>query len=171
MQETKIKDFQDQYKSLKGPFMRYATALLKDSALAEEIVHEAFLSAYSKWDTFQQKSKRSTWLWSILRNACLQHFRRSEFKYESVSEDSLENTPSSDEGAEMKLIQMSEEAVVKEALGLLTPLQREVVELRMSGLSMEEMSEILNTPSSTVKSHLHRAKKHLIKTLQGETNE
>ena len=166
MQEAKIKEFQEQYRDLKTAFMRYAQSMLKDQALAEEVVHEAFLSAFSHWDSFQGNSKRSTWLWSILRNECLGYLRKAELKYEKKGDAELEHLASSEESADILLIKNAESKKIDEALESLSLKQREILELRLSDLSLEEISTLLSLPVSTVKSHIHRAKKQLIQYLQ-----
>src|SRR3954468_17573105 len=47
--------------------VRYATAQLRDSALAEEVVQEALLAALEGIDRFGGRSSLRTWLTSILR--------------------------------------------------------------------------------------------------------
>lgn len=166
MQEAKTKEFQEYYRNLKAPFMRYAFSMTKDLAKAEDVVHESFLSAYAHWDSFQGNSARSTWLWSILRNTCLQQFRKSEFKYETLNEEVLVNTPDAEEALDIKLINDSESKQVEQALLRLSAPQREVLELRMADIPLEEISLILKMPVSTIKSHIHRAKKALLQILK-----
>jgi RNA polymerase sigma-70 factor (ECF subfamily) len=166
-----VKEFQEQYRDLKGSFMRYANSLLKDEARAEDVVHEAFLSAFSNWDSFHGKSKRSTWMWAILRNECLQHFRKAELRHEKLGEEELATLPTTDDSADVQLIKASEATFVQSALDSLSPKQREILELRLAEVSLEEISDLLAIPTSTVKSHIHRAKKELIRYMKENQNE
>lgn len=166
MQEAKIKEFQEYYRDLKTSFMRYACSLLRDQTQAEEVVHEAFLSAYSHWDSFKGQSKRSTWLWSILRNECLQHFRKAEFKYEVLGSDEMHNLASDEDTLDVQLVKNAESIRVEQALDKLSPAQREVLELRLADMALDEIAVVLKIPVATVKSHIHRAKKSLIEKLK-----
>ena len=141
--------------------MGYATAMLKNPTLAEEIVHEAFLSAFAAWEKFEGKSQRSTWLWSILRNECFQHFRNSKLKYTLSPLEELETIPSGEASAENQLIENTNSQRVEEAMQSLSLVQREILELRLAELSLEEISLMLKLPVSTVKSHVFRDKKAL----------
>ena len=52
------------------------------------------------------------------------------------------------------------------ALGRLRPDQRTVVVLRYeSGLSFEEIAQVLGIPESTARSHVHRARKELARLM------
>ena len=53
-----------------------------------------------------------------------------------------------------------------EAIGELRPDYRSVVELRfVQGLAYDEIAEIMDFPLGTVKTHLHRARKSLVRVL------
>lgn len=57
----------------------FSWALYKTSSkeTAEDLVQETFLAAFHKIDTFQGKSQPKTWLFSILNNKVVDHYRIS----------------------------------------------------------------------------------------------
>lgn len=57
----------------------FSWALYKTSSkeTAEDLVQETFLAAFHKIDTFQGKSQPKTWLFSILNNKVIDHYRLS----------------------------------------------------------------------------------------------
>jgi RNA polymerase sigma-70 factor (ECF subfamily) len=70
----------------------YAFALKRTAskALAEDLVQEAFISAYNNRKTFEDRGKPLSWLYAILRNKIIDHFRSVSRKPKS-SLDDIEN--------------------------------------------------------------------------------
>lgn len=65
-----------------GDFLyRYALSRVRDPAVAEEVVQEAFLSAIGAQERFDGRSSLRTWLTGILRHKILDHHRRISRKY------------------------------------------------------------------------------------------
>lgn len=66
----------------------YAITRVNDEHIAEDLVQETFISAFKSYDSFQQKSKASTWLIAILKNKIIDHYRKKvrEYKKESLDE-------------------------------------------------------------------------------------
>ena len=55
---------------------RYAVVRLRDRALAEDCVQEAFLSAIQAIGSYSGKSTERTWLTGILKHKIVDHFRK-----------------------------------------------------------------------------------------------
>jgi RNA polymerase sigma-70 factor (ECF subfamily) len=51
-------------------------------AVAEDLVQETFLSALNAMDSFKGNSTEKTWLFAILKNKIVDHFRKAFVKYE-----------------------------------------------------------------------------------------
>lgn len=68
----------------------YNWALLKVNkpALAEDLVQDTFLAAYTSISKFQNKSQPKTWLLSILKNKIADHYRK-QFKMHTVNESEI----------------------------------------------------------------------------------
>ena len=71
---------------------RFASYLLKDHDLAEEIVQETFLAALKSKDAFKGQSSEKTWLFSILKHKIVDHIRRKKFKEYSINSEDLGKT-------------------------------------------------------------------------------
>ena len=69
----------------------FAITRVNDEHVAEDLVQETFISALKSYNSFQQKSKASTWLIAILKNKIIDHYRRKvkDYKKESLDELSL----------------------------------------------------------------------------------
>ena len=84
-------------------------------------------------------------------------------------EDSIELSDTRQRDPAHVLVNKEAEKYALKALKRLKPEYREVFILRsLEGLSVKEVSIILKIPEGTVKTHLHRAKKKLIKELTNE---
>ncbi|NOX59650.1 MAG: sigma-70 family RNA polymerase sigma factor, partial [Planctomycetes bacterium] len=126
---------------------------------AEEICQDAFLKAFSAIDSFNPKYRFSTWLFTIGYRVTLNVLR----KRKPVSGDmDLTRIASTQDSAEESLATSEEAQRLKDliwnAVDQLTPAQRAAVLLfYKQQFGCQEISEILETPVATVKSHLHRA--------------
>ena len=72
-------DFEAVYQAYVRDVYRYALALCRDAALAEEITQETFFKALEHMDQFDGKSKRSVWLCSIARNTYFSMLRKEKY--------------------------------------------------------------------------------------------
>ena len=61
--------------------LSFAMSKLKDLDLAKDLVQDTFVSAITKLDTFQHRSKLRTWLTSILNRKIIDHWRKAETRY------------------------------------------------------------------------------------------
>ena len=55
---------------------RYAYIRLADSALAEDLVQETFLSAWKSRSTYNGLASEKNWLFTICKNKLMDHFRK-----------------------------------------------------------------------------------------------
>ncbi|MCH2224657.1 MAG: sigma-70 family RNA polymerase sigma factor [Crocinitomicaceae bacterium] len=61
--------------------LSFAMTKLEDIDLAKDLVQDTFVSALTKLDTFEQRSKIRTWLTSILNRKIIDHWRKAETRY------------------------------------------------------------------------------------------
>ncbi|MDQ0593748.1 RNA polymerase sigma factor (sigma-70 family) [Chryseobacterium ginsenosidimutans] len=80
-----LKSWVQQYSE---PLLRRAVYLLSDKVEAEDIVQEAFIAAFSSYDSFEEKSKPLTWLYTILNHKVSDFYRK---KYKSEPEIRLDH--------------------------------------------------------------------------------
>ena len=160
-----------------GRMLATATRLLGDTALAEDCVQEAFLSAFNNLDRFEGRSGVGTWLHRITVNACLMKLRSRRRKAEEPIDDLL---PTFDENGcriepawkstrsvdDLVAEQQVRELVIKK-IGELPDSYRIVLVLRdIEELDTREVAEILDTTEGAVKVRLHRARTALKKLLE-----
>ena len=133
----------------------YALALrvLRDEALAEDAVQEAFLSVWRTASRFvPERGRASTWILTLVHRRAVDVVRREERR----RADSLERVPeqgggSVDEDAWLRL----QRERVREALRQLPDAQREALELAYyGGFTQSELAERLGQPLGTIKSRM-----------------
>ncbi len=141
--------------------------LLDNSEDAQDVVQEAFISAYQSLASFKGDAKFFTWLYRIAMNAAISHRRKHKFavSLETGSKNELLIDPL-DQSAYSQpgdlLEQLEEENRLKSALNRLSPEHRAVLILKdIDGQKYEEIAEIMQVPVGTVRSRLHRARLEL----------
>lgn len=127
---------------------------------ARDVCQEAFLKAYKSLSSFKQEARFSSWLYQIALNLCRDRLRRRRGRT-MVSLDELEEG-----GAAMTMpgptaLDLLQERdvsrLVAGAIASLAEEQREVIILKeYQGLTFLEISQVLDTPISTVKTRLYR---------------
>jgi RNA polymerase sigma-70 factor, ECF subfamily len=141
----------------------YNTALrmLQDREEAAEATQDVFLLAFKSIRSFRRDSKFSTWLYRIALNHCLTRIReRPPGIHISIEDgDEMESPAPQFQVAETQVgevIRFEQRKRVWAALRLLHPDQQAVIELKFfQDLTFEEISEILETPQSTIKSRFY----------------
>ncbi len=130
-----------------------ALRVLRDPALAEDAVQEAFLALWRSAARFvPEKSKASTWILTLVHRRAVDAVRREQRR----RADTLEHAPEPavdgvDEDAWLRL----QRERVQTALRSLPDAQREALELAYyGGFSQSELAERLGEPLGTIKSRM-----------------
>ena len=150
------------YNRYKGPIYAYCLKMLMDQELAQDIMQETFLRIYENRDRLMNTASFKAWTFTIARNQCLNHLRRS---HRHVQLDEAGPVPASTKGGPTELSQLEKSeqiALVNHFLGQLKPSYREVIVLReYQNLSYEEIAAITRSTLSAVKSRLFKARRKL----------
>lgn len=133
-----------------------------DSHLAEDVVQEAFLTAYQKIDQLREPAAFPGWLKRIvLTHAHRQTRRKAPSLLPLEEEDAWHDD---DPAAHTETREL--EAQVNEAVRALPEHERVVTELfYITGYSQQEIAERLALPLTTVKKRLQYAREHLRETM------
>lgn len=135
---------------------RVCYRVLGDREDAQDATQEAFIRAYNKLDTFQERSAFKTWMLRLSVNLSLNERARRKGP---PPEDMLQEPPP---GPEAEAIQSDGIARLHGALGHVQPDHRAAVVLHdLEGLTYEEAGESLGVPEGTAKSWAHRGRKRL----------
>ncbi len=150
--------------------------LLDNAEDAQDVVQEAFISAYQSLGSFKGDSLFFTWLYRIAMNAAisLKRKRKAAVSLETGSKHDLVIEPvdkSLDHQPGDSLQRREEERILQDALNRLSPEHRSVIVLKdIEDLKYEDIAAMLEVPIGTVRSRLHRARLELRTLLeQGES--
>jgi RNA polymerase sigma-70 factor (ECF subfamily) len=132
---------------------------------AEDLTQEVFLKLYKSLDTFDRRANFQTWLISVSRNLCIDHYRsvRREREMTNRDVDPAElSPPASERSAQTVLEQRDGVDLLRDALARLAPPLRMVVLMRdIREMSYQEIAERLGLPEGTVKSRINRGRTEL----------
>jgi len=154
--------FERMYRRHVGDVYRYALAVMRNQADAEDVTQTTFLNAYRSYvEKGNRPEKPHNWLIAIAHNVCRQRFRQSarrptEVSFEDDIADSIvdDETPSGED--------------IRRALGHLGFNQRAAIVMReLEGRSYAEIAEILDLSTSAVETLIFRARRALREQLEG----
>ena len=153
--------FKDELISEMSTLRAFAISLSGSVSLADDLVQETLLRAWSKSDKFQPGTSLRAWLFTILRN----------FYYSSYRKQAREVQDSDGAYTQRLIVSGDQESHLdledfRKALALLPTEQREVLILvGATGLSYEEAATICEVEIGTIKSRLSRARSKLVELL------
>jgi len=137
---------------------------------AEDLTQDIFLRIFKALHTFDRRANFQTWLISISRNLCIDHYRSKRKERETIARDvdASTLTPASREkSADGRLEQLDVRELVRTALAELAPPLREAVVLRdLQDFSYLEIAEQLRLPEGTVKSRINRGRLELARQVR-----
>ncbi len=154
--------FSELVRKYQGAVQGLAYHLVGSFEDAEDLVQEAFVTAYLKLHQLRQPEKFAMWIRQITHNCCMM-WLRSRRENVSIDEATADcyvdrQSPSPAEVYERK--EMRE--LVRRALNQLTEKNRLAVTLYyIDGLSYKDIANFLDVPVTTVEGRIHRAKKQL----------
>lgn len=144
-------DFDDLFERERTPMVRLAYLMVGTEALAEEVVQEAFTTVYLRWGTLDNPGG---YLRRCVVNGANRQLRRRKLERRKL-------TAVVDEPVDLEARELLD------ALAGLRPAWRAVVVLRFyEGLSQDEIADVLEMKTGTVKSSLHRALEQLRKEIE-----
>lgn len=147
--------------------------MVDDEQDREELCQDVFVRAYRYLDGFRFESKLSTWLARIARNACLNHLEKKEIPLYADEAPSTDDDPPDARVAlnrvEDPTRDVAETATdreqrefVREGIKALPEHYRTALTLyHLEEMSVSQISEVMDNPEGTVKSHLYRGRKKL----------
>jgi RNA polymerase sigma-70 factor (ECF subfamily) len=144
-----------------GWMLALARRYVKEVALAEDCVQEAFLQAFRGLREFEGRSTLRSWLFRIVLNAALMKLRSHRSAAEEpIDEDMRRGAAMADIVTPEHILQSKQAcALVAEKIMALPDNYRIVLLLRdIEGLSTEETARLLATTEGAVKVRLHRAR-------------
>jgi len=142
---------------------------------AEDLTQDIFLKIFKSLDTFDRRANFQTWLISVSRNLCIDHYRSVRKERQTIDRevDANELSPAAAEpGPIAALEQRDRVALLRDALASLPDSLRTAVVMRdIQELSYQDIAARLHLPEGTVKSRINRGRTELarqIRRLRGD---
>jgi RNA polymerase sigma-70 factor (ECF subfamily) len=153
------------YKSYYRAMYNAAHRILKDEFEAEDIMQEAFLTAFTKLHMYKAEVAFGAWLKRIVINKSLTQLKKNN-RYNEVKMEVIVNDDAVEETIDYSGLQASK---VMESLNSLKENYRVILTLNLiEGFDYEEISEILKLTNENVRTTISRAKKKLKQLLVAE---
>ena len=135
---------------------------------AEDLTQEIFFKVFKSLDKFHRDADFSTWLASVARNYCIDHYRAGRREREVLVDDlvAFDQAPASMGNPQRTLEDRDRRSLLRRGLDLLPDKLREAVILRdLQQLSYQEIADQLSLPEGTVKSRINRGREELARLL------
>ena len=138
-----------------------AMNLLGNTAEAADVLQDAVATALRVRSFDRSRGTFKAWFLAIVRNRCLDILREHQ-RHQLVDVESVELPVEEADGPEAIATRDELAAVVKRELAKLAPAHREILILReFLDLGYAEIGKVLDVPTGTVMSRLHRARSAL----------
>ena len=150
---------------------RLALRVLRDSALAEDAVQDAFLAVWRQAATFDpSRGRASTWILTLVHRRAVDLVRKqANFNALSDQLEVMRPRASVAESADNDAALRETQGEVQAALATLSKAEREVLDLAYwGGLTQSEIATVLRIPTGTVKSRTFSALARLREALAYE---
>jgi RNA polymerase sigma-70 factor (ECF subfamily) len=139
----------------RGSVYNFAFTMLRESAGAEDVLQDAFLSVAKSAADYEPRGCFRAWLMRIVRNRCLNRIasspRESSLIDEMASSKSQEPAESAERNEWMRAL--------RREIGLLPERQREAIVLfAFEEMPYREIADVMEMPINTVKTLIHRAR-------------
>jgi len=159
-QKAQFQIYKLYYKAMYNTSLR----IVNDTMEAEDIMQEAFLSAFEKIGSYSGTVSFGSWLKKIVQNRSLDYLsKRSKLvygdleSYDAVEDNSIQTAGLIEE-------QDSRMNIIIQIIKQLPEIYQKILSLYLfEGYDHEEISEILSIPSSTSRSQYSRAKSRVLK--------
>jgi RNA polymerase sigma-70 factor (ECF subfamily) len=136
---------------------------------AEDLTQDIFLKVFKSLKTFDRRANFQTWLISVSRNLCIDHYRSVRKERESIDRavDTDTLAPVSPvKGPIEALEQRDRVQLLRQALAALAPTLRTAVVMRdLQEYTYQEIADRLHLPEGTVKSRINRGRTELARQI------
>ena len=161
---------------LRDALYRHAIRMSHNHADAEDLVQETMMKAYAGFHAFRPDTNLHAWLLRILINSYISDYRKKRrqpvrYSTEELTQQRLVETytrsaPAGLRSAEDQALDSLPDNDIKSAMQALPQQIRHVVYYAdVEGLRYQQIAAIMNTPTGTVASQLHRGRRQLRRLL------
>ncbi len=162
-QKGDIKSFEELFAIYHEKVYALARMITKNANDAEDVLQEAFITAWGKLNTLKAPSAFSVWIQIIAKNVCKARLRKKNMAILLDAEQDIENFDAEESEESLPAV-YAERADLQERLGRiidgLSDVQRQAIALYyFNELSVDEISDVMECSVNTVKTRLFLARK------------
>ena len=145
---------------------RYARALLRDRAAADDLLQDCLERAITRWHQRRADGDARTWLFAILHNLAISRLRQAVRRGPHVALDETDESvtaqpPTQEDGLHHREVLRALETLPEDQRGVL-------LLVSVEDLSYAEAARVLDIPVGTVMSRLSRAREKLSRAMGPE---
>lgn len=151
---------------------RFASARISDRDAAKDLVQDTFLAAWKNKDNFRGGISENNWLFTILKNKIIDHYRKTSRQVTETLDDSVDSSFEADghwtekampinwlDTADQKTTQKDFQQVLTICRSKLKELQNTVFTMKyLDDMDSEEICKVLNLTASNYWVIIHRAR-------------
>jgi len=158
----------------KDKIYHHAYRMLGNRQEAEDVSQDTFLRLYNNLHRYDETQKFSTWIFRICTNLCIDRLRKRRPTYSLDAEvtdgegnDYYAMMPSDEDTPEKQVIVSETQQSIRKAVETMPEKYKSIVMLRyLQDMSLQEISDVLDMPVTTIKTRLHRGREFLRKKLE-----
>lgn len=152
-------DFDALYRLYHPRLSRFLAHMLRQADLLEEVMNDTLLVVWQRADSFDGRSKLSTWIFGIAYRKALKALSRQDLPVEGDEADEAVDTAP---GPEQRLGLAQLRDRLRDAMAELSPEHRAVVELcYFHDMAYAEIADVVGCPPETVKTRMFYARRRL----------
>ncbi|MDY0402213.1 sigma-70 family RNA polymerase sigma factor [Sulfurovum sp.] len=156
MEHRDTNDFSELYETFRKPLFKFIQYKVSDRHIAEEILNDVFLKAYTSIDTLEEKKSLKSWLYAIASNRIIDHYRKKQPLTIEIEDEILMGEEKRDS------VYSDFDCCLNDFLDQLPPSNAEALKaVYFDEMTQQEYAEKSALNLSTVKSHVHRGKRSL----------
>ncbi len=145
---------------------RFLTRIVKNQAIAEELLNEVFLSVWQNAKRYEGRSEPVTWMLSIAHNKAVSTLRKRT-EIAGIDDEATQEIAADDDTPDVIAQKHDKSAKIVACIAELSPDHRTILDLvYYQEQSVAEVAEILGIPENTVKTRMFYARKKLSELLQ-----
>ena len=144
---------------------RYVMRVVKNQAIAEELLNEVFLSVWQNAKSYEGRSEPLTWMLSIAHNKAISALRKKT-EVLGVIDDAARGLVAEEDTPDVAAQKQDKSAKIRACIAELSPDHRTILDLvYYQEQSVAEVAEVLGIPENTVKTRMFYARKKLSELL------
>ncbi len=161
-----LRAFENLYRIYHPRLERFLLKMTRRPLVAEEVLDDTMLVVWNRPDSFNGKSKLSTWIFAIAYRKALKALRRED---QPLEDEHARSRPSGEAGPEQQYGYRQVRETLMTAIDDLSADHRAVVALcYFQELGYREIAEIMDCPVDTVKTRMFYARRRLKENLSGQ---